>query len=210
MTRPEARAFRRALLWGLLVAVIVAIVVTALLSGVWRGLGPGRSPEVLGQVPDFRLTGKDGAVVRRADLLGRPFIADFIFTRCAGSCPRMTAELARLDRQLGSRVRLVSVSVDPGFDTPEVLARYAAAHGASERWLFLTGEPEEVRRLVFEGFRLAFDPEPPPGAASPEEPILHSSRFVLVDGRGRIRGYYDPFDETSRARLAGDLARLGG
>jgi protein SCO1/2 len=119
----------------------------------------------------------------------------------------MTAVMARLDRRLpADEARLVSVSVDPAHDTSEVLAAFAAEHEASERWLFLTGEPEAVRALARDGFKLGvaeIEGEEDPGLA-----VTHSDRFVLVDSQGRVRGYYDPFDPEGIARLERDLAAL--
>jgi protein SCO1/2 len=196
-------SLRRGLLWGLLVAALLAILLAALVQQ-WRRPEP---PPVLGQVPAFSLTNRDGRTVSLADLAGRPWVADFVFTRCPASCPMMSARLARLNRDLPSEldVRLVSFSVDPEHDTPEVLQRYAESFQAPDRWLFLTGKREDVRRLCVEGFKLGLDMAP---AGTGPEPILHSTRFVLVDGEGRIRGYYEAFDEESVARLRADLLRL--
>lgn len=201
-----ARRLQRLILWGILVLGLVGVSGAALWS---RFAAPVPLP-VLGEVPDFRLVDRDGSTVTRPDLAGAPWLADFIFTRCAASCPMMTARMARLGREMGEQApRRVSFTVDPAHDTPEVLARYAGAHGAPPDWLFLTGPAPQLHRLMREGFKLALDPSPPPGTASPEEPILHSTRIVLVDGAARIRGYYDAFDEESMARLRRDAARLG-
>jgi len=201
-----ARRLQRFILWGLLVLALVAVTGAAL----WTRMSAAPPPPVLGQVPDFRLVNRDGRVVTRDDLAGAPWVADFIFTRCRVSCPLMTARLARLGREMGERVpRRVSFTVDPAHDTPEVLARHAASFDAPADWLFLTGEPEALYRLMMEGFKLALEVSPPPGTATPEEPILHSTRIVLVDGAGRIRGYYEAFDEASMERLRRDAALLG-
>jgi protein SCO1/2 len=188
-----------------LVLALVAVGGAAL----WTRIAAAPPPPVLGEVPEFRLVNRDGRAVTRADLAGSPWVADFIFTRCAASCPLMTARLARLGRDMGRAApRRVSFTVDPAHDTPEVLARYAASYEAAPDWLFLTGPAPQLHRLMVEGFKLALDPAPPPGTATPEEPILHSTRIVLVDGQGRIRGYYDAFDEESMARLRRDAALL--
>jgi protein SCO1/2 len=192
------------MLWGFLVlALLVVAAATA-----FQRLRKPEPPPVLGHVPEFALTNRDGRVVRRADLDGKPWVADFVFTRCPASCPMMSARMARLNRDLPSDLafRLVSISVDPDHDTPEVLQRYAESFQATGRWLFLTGGREEVRRLCVEGFKLGLDMAPAPGAGP--EPILHSTRFVLVDGRGDIRGYYEAFDEASTAKLKRDLLAL--
>lgn len=196
---------RRGLLWGFLVAVLVIVAVATLVQRM-------RQPEplpVYGKLPSFSLVNRDGRTIRLEDLAGAPWVADFIFTRCPASCPMMSARMARLDRDLPRDLDLllVSISVDPTYDTPEVLERYAKKFQAPERWLFLTGEREDVRRLSIEGFKLGLDMDPPPGMAGPE-PILHSTRFVLVDGEGQIRGYYEAFDEASTKKLRGDLLRL--
>jgi protein SCO1 len=118
--------------------------------------------------------------------------------------------MARLEGEVPDDlpVRFVSFTVDPEFDTPEILQTYAESFGVPDRWLFLTGEPKELYRLTLQGFKLALDPAPPPGVS--EEPILHSTRFVLVDGEGRVRGYYGAFDEEEMERLRGDLVGLAG
>ena len=198
---------RRGLLWGFLVAALVVVAVATLIQWLRR---PEPLP-VYGKLPAFSLANRDGRTIRLEDLAGAPWVADFIFTRCPASCPMMSSRMARLDRNLSRDldVLLVSISVDPTYDTPEVLERYAKKFQAPERWLFLTGEREDVRRLSIEGFKLGLDMDPPPGMAGPE-PILHSTRFVLVDGEGQIRGYYEAFDEASTKKLRGDLLRLSG
>jgi protein SCO1/2 len=196
--------WKRGLIWGFLVAVLLALVAVTAFDRLRRP----EPPPVLDPVPAFTLTNRDGRTVRLRDLAGQPWIADFVFTRCPASCPLMTARMARLDRQLPSDlgVRLVSFTVDPEHDTPAVLQRYAESYQAPARWLFLTGGKEEVYRLSRQGFKLGIDFPPPAGAGGPAvEPILHSTRFVLVDAEGRIRGYYDGFDEDSMLKLRRDL-----
>ena len=194
---------RRILIWGLLVAVLLAVAGAALRQRLRRSDLP-----VLGTVPDFALTNRDGRTVRRADLAGAPWVADFIFTRCAASCPMMSQRMARLIRDLPPSLtaRFVSFTVDPEYDRPAVLQLYAGSFSAPGSWLFLTGGTEEMHRLSREGFKLAVDASGNP--VNPEEPILHSTRFVLVDAEGRIRGYYEAFDEESTEKLARDLAAL--
>ncbi len=198
---------RRRALWGLLVAALLAIAVATLAGRRW-GLTAGRAaPPPLGEVPDFSLVDQGGRPVRLADLAGRPWLASFVFTRCGGPCPRIVAQMARLAGLLPhpELVTRVSVTVDPEYDTPAVLAAYAEAHGVADaRWLFLTGSRDEVHRLVRGGFKLAVGE----GEGSAVEPILHSTRLVLVDGAGRIRGYYDAFDEEAVTRLLRDLRAL--
>lgn len=133
-----------------------------------------------GAVADFRMTEKSGRETVLKDLEGHVWIGDFIFTRCGGQCPLMTQAMKRLHARLPD-IKFVSFTSDPGYDTPEVLARYAEAQGAvSDRWLFLRGSKEELDRVTG-SFHIG----------SIEEPLMHSTRFVLVDKSGKIRGYYD-------------------
>lgn len=146
---------------------------------------------------------------RRGDLFGKVNIVDFIFTRCATSCPAMTARMSALqarilaDPELSRSVRLLSFSVDPGHDTPNTLASYADQHGADPAvWTFATGGGDEVARLSRDGFALGVGVAPessnessahPTGTevvASAPPDILHSNRFAVVDARGRVRGYF--------------------
>lgn len=157
-----------------------------------------RKLPVLGQLPPFSLKERSGKDVALADLAGRVWVADFFFTRCSGPCPKMSAEMAELQRTfkpLGERVRLVSISVDPGFDTPQVLVQYAKRFGADPAgWWFVTGEYEAVQRLAIQGFKL--------GAT--DNILIHSEKFVLVDAKGRIRGYYESSDVGAVQRLVED------
>ena len=159
---------------------------------------PAPSLPVLGDVPAFRLTERSGESFGSDQLHGRPWIAGFIFTSCPDVCPAVTAQMARLDQLLppAERPPRVSFSVDPVRDTPAVLRAYATRHGAGADWYFLTGDRDEVARLLRDGFRVAFADDGPP-----EQPITHSDRLVLVDGSARIRGYY-------HGRLPDDLDRL--
>lgn len=207
----SGKAWTRPLLWGLLLAVVVGVAAAAVYQRQERaarqeGFERAAALPVLGQVPAFTLVNRDGRAARLADLAGAPWIADFVFTRCVSSCPLLSARLARLDRSLPSHpsIRLVSFSVDPAYDTPAVLERYARALSASRRWWFLTGGEEQIRRLSRQGFRLALEP----GAGT--EAILHSTRFVLVDADGAIRGTYQALDPNALRRLETDARALAG
>jgi len=162
---------------------------------------------VLGTVPGFMLTERSGSAVRTKDLEGSVWIAGFIFTRCPDVCPALTQHMAGLEKKLDGSdpVRLVSFSVDPAHDTPDVLRGYAERAGASDRWLFLTGPRDEIASILKDGFKIAFADDGPPTA-----PITHSDRLVLVDRALRIRGYYHGRDSDDLARLAQDATNLRG
>jgi len=206
---PSAKATPRPS--GRVLALVGAILVVAgAVAAVGaRALGRASEPPRLGSLPDFRLMERSGRPLSLADLRGRPWVADFIFTQCAGACPAMTARMARLRRDVSPDVQFVSFTVDPAHDTPEVLARYAATFRADEGWRFVTGPAKDLYALSVGGFKLAAMEVPPAEqAAGGDGPFLHSSKFVLVDGAGVIRGYYDSTDEPAMRRLAADAAAL--
>lgn len=213
MSTTRGRLLRRGLLWGLLVGVLVALAVAFTLH---RFAGPAPEPlPVLGTIPDFTLTDQAGRAIGRRDLLGTPWVADLVFTRCVLACPLMTTKMAALDRDLpqtgrAGAPRLVSISIDPEHDRPAVLSDYAQRYRASDRWLFLTGDRDEIYRLAGEGMHLGFDPNPPLVPRAEDEPvdIFHSTRFVLVDALGRVRGYYESQDAASLELLRRDMGRL--
>ena len=213
MSEVESKAppLQRRMLWGVLTAVMLAIVFTAVMAPRWTRSVAVEPPMAYGQVPAFSLVNRDGRTVTNRDLLGSPWVADFIFTRCAISCPRMTQRMIQLEElwPAGLGTARVSFSVDPEFDTSDVLQAYAHSWGIDDpRWFFLTGEREVMQSVVIEGFKLALEMNPPPGSVSPGEPIMHSTRFVLVDAVGVIRGYYDVVEGGELERLARDLAAI--
>ena len=169
------------------------------------GCAPKPATPEYGSVPDFTLTERNNRKVSRQDLAGKVWVADFIFTHCAGVCPVMSSNMRKLQDRLPAEIHLVSFSVDPGNDTPEVLTEYANRYGADrDRWLFLTGDPEVLQKLSINGFKLALDTT----NGTEAEPITHSSRYALVDKEGRIRGYYGTEEPDALDRLVEDAKKL--
>ena len=163
-------------------------------------------PPDYGPLPEFALTDQAGEPVTRATLQGDVWIADFVFTRCAGQCPMMAVQMTTLQKRFSDAtdVRLVSFTVDPAHDTPKVLAAYAHHYGAiAPKWRFLTGDREAIWKLAREGFKLGVSEE---GTAA--EPIVHSIRLVLVDRQAHVRGYYDATDPMAVERLFHDAHRV--
>jgi protein SCO1/2 len=170
-------------------------------------LGCSQEPKLakLYPVPDFSLTDQADKTVTLQDLRGKVWVADFIFTNCGGTCPVMTDKMHKLTEALPAAIRMVSFTVDPARDTPKALAAYAAEHGANRaRWLFLTGDKQAMFDICVKGFKLPLDEE----GGTPAEPIAHSTRFVLVDQQGEIRGYYSGTEDDELKRLATDAKKL--
>ncbi len=180
-----------------------------------------REIPVLGSIPSFQLIDQQKRKVSLEDLKGKVWVANFVFTSCAGTCPlltkRMTLVQDRLNEMQAERrdlpVRIVSFSVDPERDTPEKLADYAKRYGAkAELWYFLTGPVEQVTDTVVNGFKMAMG-KVPMGSSAPQDKgevfdVVHGERFVLIDAEGRIRGYYDSQDGREIRKLLHDLKTL--
>jgi len=184
-----------------------ALAVAALLAG--SCASPASVPAPIGDAPRFSLVDQHGRARTLEQLAGRVWVADFIFTRCPGPCPILTRRMARLRARLPRSLGAVMVSftVDPEHDSPAAMAAYARERGISgDDWWFLTGPPRTLREVVVDGFRLPVTSAP---AGDARGPLLHSNRFVLVDGRGRIRGYYDGDDDAALERLARDAGAIG-
>lgn len=173
---------------------------------------------VLGRVADFALTNQAAQPVALADLRDRPWIADIIFTRCAGPCPWMTRKMAELQAALPpeSPVRLVTLTTDPDFDTPPVLAKYAGRFGAdTRRWSFLTGTKAQLGHLAIDSLKLTAVAKKPEERANDADLFVHSTMFVLVDKHGQLRGVYQTGGEdvnwvNVRERLLLDARALAG
>ncbi len=165
-----------------------------------RVLGEKSLP-ILGEVPAFEFTDTEFQTFNKKQLDGKVWVADFIFTTCAGPCPVMTENLAWIHRSylLEKEVDLVTLTVNPAYDSPQVLKEYANKYKADTRsWHFLTGSKESILDLAYKGFKLGDE----------EDPIYHSPKIALIDKQGRIRGYYMGTEDDEIKRLFKDIAKL--
>jgi len=164
-----------------------------------------RSISAYGSVPDFQLTNQNGQPFGSAQLSGKIWIADFIYTTCPGPCPMISGRMSELQKPLDKTdVHLVSFSVDPEKDTPEVLRAYADKLQAEPgHWDFLTGAKSAIYNLSHDGFKLAVSD----GSEAQGIPV-HSTRMVLVDRHGQIRGYYDATEPEAITKLLADTNHL--
>lgn len=173
------------------------------------GCGPSKPPEPLIALPEFSMTAVGAGAERtftRGDLLGHVWLVDFVFTRCGGPCPLMTHHFSELQGKLPPETRLLSITVDPDYDTPARLRKYAETFGADlRRWTFLRGSNADTYRLLFAGFRMPMSVDP---KAPPETRVQHSTRFVLVDRRAGVRRFYDGLSADEDEAILRDVKKL--
>ena len=187
--------------WGFLLLVILMIIG----AFIWSKMdGPGKPLFVYSQVGNFSLTNQHDEVISLDKLRGQIWIADVIFTRCPLQCIRMTKRMHQLQEALpkDKSIKLISMTADPQFDTPKVLNDYAKIYGSDQgRWWFLTGSKLEINRLAVTGLKLVVYEKKPEEREVPADLFLHSTKFVLVDGQGRIRGWFDGEKEETKGQI---------
>ena len=153
----------------------------------------------MGQVPDFQLTSQDGASFDGKSLLGHVWVGDFVFTHCPGPCLRMSSLMHRVQKDTSAGIKLVSFTVDPERDSPAVLKAFAAKYEPEPgRWFFLTGKRDTLQMLSRDTFKLG----------DVDGGMSHSTRFVLVDKLGRVRGVYRTEDGDPVGRVSADAIYL--
>ncbi|MBX2903602.1 MAG: SCO family protein [Chitinophagales bacterium] len=156
-------------------------------------------------VPTFKLQTQLGDTLYSDSLAGNIYVVDFFFATCKGVCPRMTNQMARIQKSFikDQKVKIISISVDEAKDTVAALKAYSDAHNAVPgKWYFLRGGEQEIFDLAQKGFFVtAKDDEGP-------EDFIHSEKFILVDYNGNIRQYYNGLDSNSVNQLMGDVVLL--
>jgi protein SCO1 len=203
-TTLDRQSTRAGTLWK---ATLIAIPIVTLAILIWlRQLEVNvlrqRTVSSYGSVPEFTLMNQHGKKFGSADLRGKIWIADFVYSTCPGPCPMISSRMSELQKPLEKTdVHLVSFSVDPMKDTPEVLRGYAEKlHAEAGRWDFLTGPQSTIYNLSRDGFKLAVGEE--------KGVPIHSTRMILVDRNGAIRGYYDAVEPDAVTKLVADTTHL--
>jgi protein SCO1/2 len=189
---PAVRRFPWTIGIGLLL-LILSLTLAFLLTKAQSRVSRREALPVLAPIADFSLTNENGAAVSLADLRGRVWVADIIFTTCPGPCLRMTGQMKELQDALpaDNQTRLVSLTTNPEYDTPEVLKTYGMRHGAdTNRWMFLTGTKRQIGNLAVGSLKLSAVEKKPEERASPDDLWVHSTIFVLVDKHAQLRGIY--------------------
>ena len=156
---------------------------------------------IIGQIPSFDLIDQNGESFTLDSVKGNVWLADFIFTTCAGPCPIMTERMSTVQHDLIDidKLKFVSFTVNPDYDTPEVLKKYAKRYDADiSTWSFVTGKYEQIQELIANGFKMGDE----------EEIVFHSTRFALVDHEGNLRGYYSGTEPMDHENLTRDIHSL--
>ena len=204
------------LVWAGL-GLTTALLLLALLLGTLKLRNAlGKPLPVYGPVADFTLTNQFGKPVSLGDLRGHVWVADVIFTRCPGPCLGMSRQMRELQNALPatSRAKLITLTTDPEFDTPDVLKAYAKRFSADpNRWLFLTGTKKQIANLAIESLKLTALEKKPEERTSPEDLFIHSTIFVVVDKHAQLRGIFETSGEgidpaTVRMHLVAAVRRL--
>ena len=184
--------------WGGLALVGLTLLAALLFARFASRSGPGQLLPVYGQIADFGLTNQNGRAVSLADLRGKVWVADIIFTRCPGPCLKMTKQMKALQDALppGSSTKLVTLTTDADFDTPPVLKTYAERFQADpQRWTFLTGTKKDIANLAIDSLKLTAIEKKPEERESPQDLFVHSTIFVLADKRAQLRGVFETTGE---------------
>jgi protein SCO1 len=193
------------LAWSLLILVSLGITLAAFSQFSRKA---GEALPISGELKPFEFTERSGKAFGSRELKGKVWVADFIFTRCGGPCPVMSAHLSKMQQMILDEpgICLVSFSLDPTYDTPQVLRDYAQHFKAIEgKWFFLTGKTDETLQLAQEGFKITAQKN---HDATPSDAVLHGTHFILVDQQGRLRGYYDSGDANLLPKIVKDAKAL--
>ena len=182
--------------WVYLSSLLVVIILIILLQPKEENELP-----IIGQIPSFDLIDQNGESFTLESVKGNVWLADFIFTTCAGPCPIMTERMSTVQHDLIDidKLKFVSFTVNPDYDTPEVLKKYAKRYDADiSTWSFVTGKYEQIQELIANGFKMGDE----------EEIVFHSTRFALVDHEGNLRGYYSGTEPMDHENLTRDIHSL--
>ena len=183
------------------IKIYVAVAIFIAITYFFKNTNQEDSLPVIGGIPDFEFIDSEGRDVGLSSLKGKVWVADFIFTTCTMACPIMTGNMNIIHKKYKKNddIRLVSISVYPEYDTPEVLKKYASQYEANtDTWHFLTGNESTVKEVIKDGFKIG----------DYEDIIFHSEKFALVDRNGMIRAYYNGMKSEDMKKLKKDINNL--
>jgi len=183
------------------IKIYVAVAIFLAITYIYKNTNEQDSLPVIGGIPNFEFIDSEGRDVGLSTLKGKVWVADFIFTTCTMACPIMTGNMNIIHKKYKKNddLRLVSISVYPEYDTPEVLKKYASQYEANtDTWHFLTGNESTVKEVIKDGFKIG----------DYEDIIFHSEKFALVDRNGMIRAYYNGMKSEDMKKLKKDINNL--
>ena len=183
------------------IKIYVAVAIFLAITYIYKNTNEQDSLPVIGGIPNFEFVDSEGRDVGLSTLKGKVWVADFIFTTCTMACPIMTGNMNIIHKKYKKNddLRLVSISVYPEYDTPEVLKKYASQYEANtDTWHFLTGNESTVKEVIRDGFKIG----------DYEDIIFHSEKFALVDRNGMIRAYYNGMKSEDMKKLKKDINNL--
>ena len=173
---------------------------------------PSTSPEqlpVISKISPFSLTNHLGRVVTENELLGSPWLANIIFTRCPTICPQITQTISKLLPKIGRDVKIISLTTDPEFDSPDILNNFAKANQAtSTNWFFLTGDKQALVTLAVNNLKMVSLPKEESKRETPTDLFIHSSLIVLVDQNGQVRASFDSGSKDLLPEIQSTLKRI--
>lgn len=161
-------------------------------------------------IGNFSFQNQDNETITQKEVIGKIYVAEYFFTTCKSICPIMNKQMQRVQQAIkgNSKVKILSFTVDPEVDTVEQLKRYATSHNAVKgQWHFLTGKQEDLYNLARKSF-FVLKPAEVQNQGDVGSDFIHTNNFVLVDGQGRIRGYYDGTNQKEITELIKDIERL--
>ena len=182
------------------VYVIVLVIIIALIA-VMQPDGVEEQLPIISKIPEFDLVDQNSKQFTLENVQGNVWLADFIFTTCSGPCPIMTERMSMVQHDLLEidKLKFVSFTVNPDYDTPEVLKKYAQRFNVDDSsWSFVTGKYDQIQELIADGFNMG----------DTEEIVFHSTRFALVDHEGNLRGYYSGTEPAEHEILMRDIQSL--
>ena len=183
------------------IKIYVVVAIFLAITYIYKNTNEQDSLPVIGGIPNFEFVDSEGRDVGLSTLKGKVWVADFIFTTCTMACPIMTGNMNIIHKKYKKNddLRLVSISVYPEYDTPEVLKKYASQYEANtDTWHFLTGNESTVKEVIKDGFKIG----------DYEDIIFHSEKFALVDRNGMIRAYYNGMKSEDMKKLKKDINNL--
>lgn len=226
-----SRQYLALLLFGVIVGLVVSLLVlynrddarTPSPQPVVKGQGnaaqsgnqskPNDNPptplKMIGQVRPFVMTNQHNAIITHTNFLGRPWLADIIFTRCPTFCPQMTQTLQQLRPKLPAEMQYATLTTDPKFDTPTELKKFAEQNGGNHPdWHYLTGTAAQIKALAIDDLKLTALPKPSEDQENENDLFIHSSYLMLIDRKGRVRNNWEYTEPDLLDKIRASLSTL--